>query len=106
MVRRPARQTAATGLALLLVVGGLVGSVWWRHAQRTELATALALVPDDVQRYSWTDWAGVRRALHEPDHADPSPADLAAFLTKGYDADLTSASAMVTSADALQSRLG
>jgi hypothetical protein len=105
-VTRPLRRATAAGLALLLVAAGLVGFVWWRHAQRSDLATALTLVPDDVQRYSWTDWAGVRRELDMPDRADPSAAQVTAFLSKGFDADLTSASAMVTSAETLQARLG
>jgi hypothetical protein len=94
------------GVALVLVAAGVVGVTWWRHTHRSGLAAALDLVPDDAQRYSWTDWAGVRRSLHVPDREDPSTADVDAFLSKGYDADLTSASAMVTSADPLQSRLG
>ncbi|MFI2707372.1 hypothetical protein ACH5WX_07490 [Nocardioides sp. CER28] len=90
----------------MLVAASLVGVVWWRHTHRGALAQALTLVPDDVQRYSWTDWAGVRRAVHVRDAEHPSGAAVDAFLAKGYDADLTSASAMVTSADALQSHLG
>ncbi|GAA1946471.1 hypothetical protein GCM10009798_01830 [Nocardioides panacihumi] len=96
----------ATVVALVLVVAAVVGVVWWRGAHRDGFATALTLVPDDAQRYSWTDWAGVRRALHVPDAEDPSGAAVDAFLSRGFDADLTSASAMVTSADALQSHLG
>jgi hypothetical protein len=93
-------------VALVLVLAGLVGVVWWRHGHRSGLSAAMEIVPDDAQRYSWTDWAGVRRALHVPEDEDPSADDVDAFLDKGYDADLTSASAMVTSADALQSHLG
>jgi hypothetical protein len=93
-------------VVLVLVAASLVGIFWWRHAHRTGLATAVALVPADVQRYSWTDWAGVRRTLHVADSERPSAAAVEGFLSKGYDADLTSASAMVTSADVLQSRLG
>ena len=106
MVTRPVRRAAAVGVALVLVAAGLVGVVWWRHTHRSGLAAALDLVPDDVQRYSWTDWAGVRRAVQVPDRKRPTASDVDAFLGKGYDADLTSASAMVTSADPLQSHLG
>jgi hypothetical protein len=95
----------AAAVALLLVVTGAVGVVWWRHAHRDGLAAALRLVPEDVQRYSWTDWAGVRRALSVEDDRLSGTA-LAAFLAKGFDADLTSASAMVTSAEPLQAELG
>jgi len=105
-MKRAATAGVATVVALVLVVAGVVGVVWWRHAHRGALATALTLVPDDAQRYSWTDWAGVRRALHVRDTEDPSGAAVDAFLSRGFDADLTSASAMVTSADALQSHFG
>jgi hypothetical protein len=44
--------------------------------------------------------------VHVADQQDPSAAKVEAFLSKGFDADLTSASAMVTSAAALQSHLG
>jgi hypothetical protein len=106
MVKRWRRAALAAAVALVVVVAGLVGVAWWRHAHRSGLREALTLVPDDVQRYSWTDWAGVRRAVHVRDDEHPSGSDVDAFLEKGYDADLTSASAMVTSADALQSHLG
>jgi hypothetical protein len=97
----------AGGAVLVLVTAvAVVGVVWWRHAHRTALTRALALVPGDVQRYSWTDWAGVRRAVGVPDRADPSADQVQALLDKGYDADLTSASAMVTSAAELQEKLG
>lgn len=106
MVKRVPTAVLAAAAALVLVAAGLAGFAWWRHSQRGGLAAAVTLVPGDVQRYSWTDWAGVRRALHVPDAEHPSADDVEAFLGKGYDADLTSASAMVTSADVLQARLG
>jgi hypothetical protein len=96
----------AAVVAVVLVASGIAGVVWWRHAHRSGLAAALRLVPGNVQRYSWTDWAGVRRAVHVSDRDDPSAGQVDAFLDKGFDADLTSASAMVTSADALQAHLG
>ena len=105
MTRRTA--TAAVAVVLvLLVAAGAFGVARWRDAHRSGLEKAVSLVPDDAQRYSWTDWAGVRRALHVADREDPSAAQVDALLSKGFDADLTSASAMVTSADPLQSRLG
>lgn len=106
MRTRAAGAAVTAGVALVLVAAGLTGVVWWRHAHRDGLQTALGLVPGDVQRYSWTDWAGVRRAVRAPDDSKPSAAEVQAFLGKGYDADLTSASAMVTSAEALQRHLG
>ena len=106
MRTRAARAGLAAAVVVVLVAVGLTGVVWWRHAHPSGLDAALRLVPDDAQRYSWTDWAGVRRAVHVADRDDPSAAQVEAFLSKGFDADLTSASAMVTSASALQSHLG
>lgn len=97
---------AVLALVAALAAAGLGARAWWRRTHRTGLAAAVPLVPADTQRYSWTDWAGVRQALGVPERAHPSSEQVQAFLARGYDADLTSASAMVTSADALQSRLG
>lgn len=101
------RRVLAIGAVVVLVAAVAAGgAAWWRHAHRGDLSRALALVPGDVQRYSWTDWAGVRRHLHVPDRDDPSARQVQALLDAGFDADLTSASAMVSSAGELQSRLG
>jgi len=88
----------AFGTVLVLLLVGSAGAAWWRASQRSALVTAVALVPADTQRYAWTDWAAVRRTLAEP--------GLDRLLSKGYDADLTSASAMLSSAAALQDALG
>lgn len=106
MTRSLQRLVGAAAALVLVAVAVVAGVAWWRHAHTTGLADAVSLVPDDAQRYSWTDWAGVRRSLHVADRAHPSGGDVEAFLGKGYDADLTSASAMVTSAAVLQSRFG
>jgi hypothetical protein len=98
---------AGAGLVLVLVAAGaVVGVRWWQRAHRTDLERALALAPSDSARYSWTDWAGVRRELgaHLTDRS--SDDDVEKFLTDGYDADLTSGSAMVDSAAVLQEAYG
>jgi hypothetical protein len=105
VLTRHVRPVLAACSALLLVAAAIVGVTWWRNTHRDGLAAALSLVPDDVQRYSWTDWAGVREAL-DADDEKPTSAQIDRFLQRGFSADLTSASAMVTSAAALQSHLG
>ncbi|MFT4286266.1 hypothetical protein [Nocardioides sp.] len=92
------RRVVLGWLALLLLLAGSAGAAWWRSSQHSGLATALALAPADAQRYAWTDWAAVRQRLGE--------SSLDRLLAKGYDADLTSASAMGTSAAALRDTLG
>jgi len=90
------------GLALLagLVFG--VGLPAWKRAHRTDLQRALAFAPKDAQRYSWTDWSGVRRALGLPTRASA----LKPLLSKGYDADLTPGSSVLDSTDLLASSFG
>jgi hypothetical protein len=97
----------AAVVALALVGAGCVAGVrWWQRSHRTQLEKALAYAPPETARYSWTDWAGVRRELGAHLDDRTSADDLAAFLSDGYDADLTSESAMVDSAPVLQQALG
>jgi hypothetical protein len=105
--RRRLTVVAGAALALVLVAAAAVAGVrWWQDRHRTDLERALAYAPTETARYSWTDWAGVRRDLgvHLDDRS--SAEDLAGFLSDGFDADLTSGSAMVESATALQQAFG
>ena len=99
------RVTIALVAALLLAaVGG--GLWWWRAGSGSELERAAALAPADAERLSWTDWGGVRREL-DADLSDSSSAsELGRFLDRGFDADLTSTSALLASAPVLQTRFG
>jgi hypothetical protein len=93
------------GLVLAVVLGSL-GYLRWRHEDQASFAWAVGHAPAGVQRLSWTDWAAVR--AHE--HAELSPrssgAALQRFLDRAYDDDLSSTSALVTSARVLQTRFG
>jgi hypothetical protein len=98
---------AVAALALVvLVVGGVAGIRWWQRSHRSDLERALAYAPPESARYSWTDWAGVRRQLgvHLDDRS--SADEVEKFLSDGFDADLTSESAMVDSATVLQQAYG
>jgi hypothetical protein len=91
-------------VVVLAVAGG--GVVWWRHGHQTAFAWAVGRAPGGSQRLSWTDWAAVRRHEHV-DLSQRSPAAaLRRFLGRAYDDDLSSASALVTSAGVLQERFG
>jgi hypothetical protein len=93
--------------ALILVVAGAGGYVWWRHHEaQTSFAWAVGHAPDGVQRLSWTDWAAVRHREHAHLTTGSPAADLHRFLRRAYDDDLSSASALVTSARVLQERFG
>jgi hypothetical protein len=103
------RGAVAGALALLvLVVAGVVLVVVrpWADADRTRLEQALALAPASTARFSWTDWAAVRRELGVSLSESSSAGDVNRFLDKGFDADLTSESSLVNSADVLQREYG
>lgn len=94
------RQAVAVALAVVLMaVAALVAVRWWRESHRTDLQRAVALAPAEAERLSWTDWSGVRTELGTGD-------DLDALLDDGYDADLTSSSALVESAPLLDEEYG
>ena len=61
---------------VLLAVAAVVGVRWWRECQRTDLERALAYAPPDSVRFSWTDWAGVRRELDSDVDASSSSGDV------------------------------
>lgn len=105
----PNRLTVVAGIALvvvLLTVAAIAGMRWWRDAHRADLERALSFAPAESMRFSWTDWADVRREVGVDLDGSSSGAEVEEFLVAGFDADLTSTSSMVDSAAALQSRFG
>ena len=105
--RRRLTVVGGAALALVLITVGVVAGVrWWQRSHRSDLERALAYAPPGTARYSWTDWAAVRRELgvHLDDHS--SSDEVERFLSDGFDADLTSSSAMVESASVLQQSFG
>src|SRR5689334_24137140 len=103
------RRLLVIGGALLLVVAGAV--VWFvttrdDDSQDGRLASAVALAPEDSERLGWVDWAAVREELDADLSAASSTRDVEKFLGNGFDADLTSPSALISSASALQKSFG
>ena len=94
---------AAVVLALAVAAGGYI---WWRHDDRTSFAWAVDHAPQGAQRLSWTDWAAIRAHEHAGLSARSSVPDLNRFLDRAYDHDLSSTSALVTSAAVLQQKFG
>ncbi|WP_151084239.1 hypothetical protein [Nocardioides cynanchi] len=88
---------------LALVVGGVV---WLRRGEQSSFAWAVAHAPAGTQRASWTDWAAVRRHEGAGLSSRSSAADLHHFLSRSFDDDLSSTSALVQSAPTLQQRFG
>jgi hypothetical protein len=100
-------RVAAVGLVLvLLALGAVAGLRWWRDSQRTDLQRALAWSPESSARWSWTDWAAVRAELDSDVDAESTGLEVTELLNEGYDADLTSTTAMGESAEVLQDRFG
>jgi hypothetical protein len=105
-VRQRQPVVIAVVLALAVVLGAVVAVQWWRDRDRTDLERALAVAPHEAERLSWTDWAGVRSELGARLSTGSSTSRLTSFLDRGYDADLTSTSALLASAEVLQAKYG
>jgi hypothetical protein len=100
------RRLWIVGAVLLALVVGVVGFVLLRGDDRTSFAWAAEHAPAGTQRLSWTDWAAVR-AQEKADLSERSSAgDVRRFLDRAFDDDLSSTSALVTSAPVLQERFG
>ncbi len=107
MSRRRVIVAGAAVVVVVLLAGAVYAGVrWWLDSQRTELERAMAMAPDDAQRLSWTDWAGVRDALGLNLGDDPSSSDVTDLVDRGFEADLTSTSALADSAQVMQVELG
>ena len=84
-------------------------SSWW--ACRSGPAAAISsgrwpAAPAGTERVSWTDWDGVRAELGSDVDARSGAGELRTFLDDAYDADLSSRSALLQSAPALQTSFG
>ena len=99
-------RRAVAALAAVLVVVAAAVVAWRLLAPTPPLAGALAYVPDTTSRASWTDWAGVRRELDADVDAGSSGEEVDAFVSEAFSADLSSMSALGTSAGTLQTELG
>jgi hypothetical protein len=101
-VSRRWRVAGAAALAVVVVIALVIALVLgvraWRSAHRSDLERALSFAPTDAQRYSWTDWAAVRRAVGTSSES--------ALLSRGYDEDLTAGSSLTDSAEVLRRSFG
>jgi uncharacterized membrane protein len=90
----------------VLAVAALAGKVLWDRAHRSALEKALGHLPADTERVSWTDWAAVRKALHVRTSTSQEPSAVADWLERSYDKDLSAASSIDDSAEAMQRSYG
>lgn len=102
------RRGLVVWLALVLLAVVVAGAWFgWRAVQRSEYERAVRLLPDSTLRATWTDWAAVRLLAEGSDlDADPSPRDVDGFLSRAYDLDLTSTSAVADSTYAMDRHYG
>ncbi|CAA9409135.1 MAG: hypothetical protein AVDCRST_MAG60-2562 [uncultured Nocardioides sp.] len=100
----PRRAALVTAAVVLLVVAGLVA---WRLGSRaTTFEDAVAMVPSGTERATWTDWGAVRRQLDVDLDTDSGGEDVQALLDEAFSRDLTSGSALNTSAVVMHEELG
>ncbi len=99
------RIAVVTALVVLaaLVVGGVL---WWRAQPANDFERALAMAPAEAERVTYTDWGGIREELGSELNADSSADRVLDFLDEGYEADLTSTSALLASSEGLQENYG
>ena len=102
------RRVLVPVVALLLVAGLAVGAlVAWRAVGRgTPLEEALAHAPAGTERATWTDWAAVRRELGVELTEDSTAAEVQSLLDDAFARDLSSGSALGSSAVVLHEELG
>ena len=104
MSRRAVVALVAVVAAIAVVVAGLVA--WRLLGPSTAMGKALALVPADTSRASWTDWTGVRRELGADVGPGSSAEAVDAFMADAFARDLSAMSALGTSAGVMQTELG
>ncbi len=107
MTRRRLTVAGVVVVAVVILAGAaLAGVRWWQDTHRTELERAMAMAPADAQRLTWTDWAGVRGELDLTLSDAPTAPEVTELIDAGFEADLTSTSALVESAPVMQAQLG
>ena len=104
MQRRVVVVSVVIAVVVVLAGGGLLA---WRTASRTPYEQAVAWMPAETLRATYTDWAAVRGLADGTDlGAASSTRDVGSFLERAYDQDLVSASAVADSTYAMNEQYG
>lgn len=98
------RRGVVVALAVVVLVAGAV-VVWRLLAREDDYERAVAWLPEDSLRVTWTDWAAVRSDVGAPGPGARGGA-VAGFLDRAYEADLSSGSAVAESTAVLDRRYG
>lgn len=85
-------------LVTLVVVALVAGAFWWFQSRRTTYESALATLPAEVLRASYTDWAAIRAEVGDTSIDD--------FAREAYDRDLSRRSALESAAIELEDLYG
>ncbi len=93
----------------LALVGAVAVGAWfgWQTLSRTSYERAVATLPESTLRATYTDWASVRELADGSGLGSASTTrDVANFVSRAYDLDLTSTSAVVDATYAMNRRYG
>ncbi|UUW90091.1 hypothetical protein ABFU82_15435 [Nocardioides sp. WV_118_6] len=94
-------------VAVAVLAAAAVVVVWrLRGEDPSRFSAAVALAPASTERYSWTDWAGVRDELGLDLSVDSTPDEVTDLLDQAYDHDLVQMTALDQSAPNIQRALG
>jgi hypothetical protein len=95
---------AVAGLtAIALVVAAVVA---WRAVTRSDFERAVAMLPGETLRATWTDWAQVRALADGEDLGPGQRSRVEDFLERGFEQDLTGTSALPESTYAMAELYG
>jgi len=93
-------------VALVVLVAAVLVGYRWLTGPEGHLVRAAEVSPASSQRLSYTDWAGVRAEVGTDVDARSPGSVVRRFLDEAFASDLTSTSAMVSSAEGLQDDFG
>ena len=103
MRSRVVRAVTAVLLVVTLAVGGWFA---WQRVQQTPYEQAVGWLPEATLRATWTDWAQVRELAGQRLGETPTSRDVAVFLSRAYELDLTSTSALVEGVSVMREKYG
>lgn len=95
-------------VVLVLVAGALATRAvgWWGGTDRTAFQEAVRLAPPTTVRFSWTDWSAAKAETRAKVGPESSTEDVQDFLSRAYERDLTSRSALVDTVPVLNEQFG
>lgn len=105
---RVGRRTIIAGVVVVLVLVVAAGLLVWSRLAGTPFEDAVERLPAGVKRATFTDWAAVERSVPGGSElsASSSAEDMDEFLSRAFDKDLTTASAMSDSFPGLAENYG